>query len=834
MATLVLQAAGQAAGGLLGPVGAIVGRAAGAIAGNVIDRQLFSNGKDRTIGRIDDVTVQTSSEGNPIARVYGRSRLAGEVIWATDFEEVVAESSTGGKGGGPKVREYSYFANFAVGMWVGPFAGVGRVWADGELLDLTKIEMRVYKGHADQQPDHLIEAIEGVAPAYRNLAYVVFERLPLSEFGNRLPQLTFEVIRSVGELESRIRAVTMIPGATEFGYDPERVDRRAGPGESVPDNRHTPTAPSDFVAALDELLDVCPNLERIALVVAWFGSDLRAGECELYPAVIPGERVTTTPWSVAGETRATGRTVSAPGGVVSYGGTPSDGSVVAAIKAIKERGLKVVFYPFILMDVPTDNALPDPYGGANQAPFPWRGRITLSAAPGQAGSPDGTAAADAEVAAFVGTASPAVVPAGEWSLRRMVMHYAALTVEAGGVDAFLVGSELRGLTTIRGANGFPFVDALSAIVDDVRSVVGPATKISYAADWTEYFGYQPEDGTVYYHLDPLWASPNVDFIGIDNYWPLSDWREGEHLDQSIASSEHDHAYLTANIRGGEGFDWYYANGEDRDAQNRSDPISDGRYGKDWVFRYKDLAGWWSNLHYERVDGDEVAQPTVWVPGQKPVWFTEVGCPAVSFGANQPNVFYDPKSSESALPYYSNGRRDDAIQRAYLTAMIEAFDPAYSSDIDTFNPVSSVYGGRMVEPSGVHAWTWDARPWPAFPQQLDVWSDGTNWERGHWLNGRMGSASFGDLVGQLFQDWGYDRPDVSAVPVVFDGVVVARATSLRSILEPLMEAASAVGADTGTGIRFVGLTGTSQRTFNRLDLVETDAGAPLVSETREEA
>ena len=70
-------------------------------------------------------------------------------------------------------------------------------------------------------------------------------------------------------------------------------------------------------------------------------------------------------------------------------------------------------------------------------------------------------------------------------------------------------------------------------------------------------------------------------------------------------------------------------------------------------------------------GSRRRAPTAWVPGMKPVWFTEVGCPAVDKGGNQPNVFYDPKSAESALPYFSNGRRDDAMQRAYLHALADA-------------------------------------------------------------------------------------------------------------------------------------------------------------------
>ena len=40
-------------------------------------------------------------------------------------------------------------------------------------------------------------------------------------------------------------------------------------------------------------------------------------------------------------------------------------------------------------------------------------------------------------------------------------------------------------------------------------------------------------GDVFFHLDPLWSSPDVDFIGIDNYLPLADWRDGRaHADRA--------------------------------------------------------------------------------------------------------------------------------------------------------------------------------------------------------------------------------------------------------------------------------------------------------------
>ena len=40
------------------------------------------------------------------------------------------------------------------------------------------------------------------------------------------------------------------------------------------------------------------------------------------------------------------------------------------------------------------------------------------------------------------------------------------------------------------------------------------------------------------------------------------------------------------------------------------------------------------------------------------WIDEIGCAAVDRGTNEPNRFLDPKSSESSLPKYSTGARDD--------------------------------------------------------------------------------------------------------------------------------------------------------------------------------
>lgn len=807
MATVVLQAVGSVVGGALGgPLGATLGRALGAVAGSVVDQRLFGPG-DRTIEgpRLDGTQVLSSREGTPIPRAFGQVRVSGEIIWATRFMEVqsVETQSQGGKSGRgsrTSVKSYAYYGNFAIALCEGPIACIRRIWADGTLLDRRNTNVRIYTGHAEQLPDSLISAKQGAGntPAYRGTAYVVFDHLPLADYGNRFPQIAVEVVRPLGRLERHVHAVNMIPGATEFGYDTQVVSERIDEVETRMLNVNQSFGHTDFLASLDELVAICPNLKQIALIVTWFGNDLRAGHCEIYPAVETSHRdiVEGEEWLVAGLAREEARLVSRIDGRPAYGGTPSDNSVIRAIHAIRERGLKVCLTPFIMMDVPADNGLPDPYGGAQQAVYPWRGRITCHPAPGQPNSTDGTAAAGAELQALVGQANTSQITVQgdrvdhgsltEWSYRRLILHYARLAQLAGGVDMFLVGSEMRGVSTVRdGQNDFPFVSALQRLAQEAKAILGAGCTVTYGADWSEYFGYHPADGSDdhYFHLDPLWASLAIDAVGIDNYMPLSDWRRDGAPDDDARASV-DQKALLANVAGGEGYDWYYRNAADREAGTRT-PIADGAAGKPWVFRYKDLKGWWDNQHYDRVGGVEVASPTAWTPRSKPIIFTELGCPAVDGGSNQPNVFHDPKSAESALPYFSNGGRDDASTFAYIEVSQKYWDWSYPGFVPARNPVSDAYGGHMLDFEHSAFWAWDARPFPAFPDRRDLWSDHDNWTLGHWLTGRLGSVRLADLIAELLTISGVEAFDVSKVYEAATGYLVADTASFRDALEVLV-------------------------------------------------
>ncbi len=191
MATLILGTVGRALGG---PLGGIIGT----VLGGVVDNAVFG-GSGKQGPRLGNLTVQSAAYGEPIIHVHGRMRIAGNLIWTAGIKE--SSSRSGGGKGSSSTTSYSYSSSFAVLLCGRAVAGIGRIWADGKLLRdaagawLSPVTMRLFSGDELQGIDPLIAAAEtGGTPAYRGRAYVVFEDLPLADYGNRIPNLTFEVI----------------------------------------------------------------------------------------------------------------------------------------------------------------------------------------------------------------------------------------------------------------------------------------------------------------------------------------------------------------------------------------------------------------------------------------------------------------------------------------------------------------------------------------------------------------------------------------------------------------------------------------------------------------
>ncbi len=748
MANVVLPVVGGAVGFVLGgPAGSMIGANIGSLAATGFAKSQRVKLPTQEGPRLAELRAQVSTYGNVIPRVYGTMRLAGNVIWSTDIKEVRSEHTThqsvgGGKGGGggrgrstvsQTTVSYHYYITLAIAICEGPIDEVIRVWADSIVLTQNVLaanhgRYNVHLGDEAQGPDDIIAKYKpaGSFPAYRGIAYVVIEDFPLAEFGNRIPNFTFEVRRSVRfkpAIEDKIKEMVMIPGSGEFVYSTSIVTKQEGikvgiegrrfipVGKRKSINMHNYEGKADILLAVDQLLKTLPNLESIAFVVTWFATSTNAGNCRIIPKVeFKGNtKISPEDWRVASFKRETAEEVlrfnkNTP----TYGGTPSDNSVLEIIRELKNRGKQVILYPMIFVDQIIPEAKP------------WRGRIV----------PDNSF----DVNRWFNRAD---------GYNRFILHYANLT--KGLVDGFIIGSELIGMNSFCDAGNYPAVNQLTILAAKVKKIVG-STKVIYAADWSEYHSCNG-----WYNLDPLWSSPDIDVVGIDSYFPLT-----EDLPQAQITEDKIREYWEK----GEGWDYYCD--QERNRINYSDP----------KYAWKNLEYWWSN-HHINPDGAQ----TNWQPKMKPIWFTELGFPSVDGCANQPNVFYDPSSRESFFPRASKGRINFQAQREALNASLDYLQNRRSQE------------GKSGLVAKSFLWCWDARPFSFWPDLDGVWQDSRLWATGHWLNGKLGCSTLGAIVRELFEASGLETSDfdVTRLTDTVEGYIINQSITIRAALEQLASA-----------------------------------------------
>ena len=528
----------------------------------------------------------------------------------------------------------------------------------GELaIELTgRMDIDIHTKGAERLQNLYVDPRGGVK-AREGLKYI--SNIPGDSEGRLIP---FTSYSTNDKVENLISGITMIPGSGEFVYDTVIQEKIEGTffldvfRETSKSyiNYHNSEGKSNALVSLDKLQQNIPNLKYISLTCNWFGDNIDANLCNVYPAVeyhseFPNETAPNL-WSVAGQSRQSAREIGRDiDGNIRFGGTPTDQSILRFIDDINRRGIKVCFYPILMMDIDMK---------------PWRGRLTGNAN---------------DISNFF------TKPNG---YNQYILHYANLV--KGKVSAFIIGSEMIGLTKVRATDGsYPAVDRLCDLALQVKAILGSSVKITYAADWSEY--HHTSGG--YYNLDKLWANPNIDVIGIDAYFPITNSLE----------STYDLQVLQDGWTSGEGWDYYYS-----DSINKTNPImfADSKYA------WKNIKYWYQNNHY---DPDGVQTP--WVPISKPIWFTEYGFPSIDCASNQPNMFYDPRVLDSGIPTHSNGRVDNMAQYMAVLATEEKWKG------------SDIVQQKML-------WTWDARPYPIYPLRNDIWSDSISWSYGHWVSGKF--------------------------------------------------------------------------------------------------
>lgn len=212
-------------GGMSVAMGASLGYAAGSIIGSL----LFPPDPIQQHGpKLKEVTVTGSEYGVPVTRLWGGVRVPGNIIWSSGLKEhehteTVTQGGFLGWGGQEtKITTYTYTMDLAVGLCEGELDNLTRIWA-GHRVILDRrgentsgwqkepwLRYTLYDGTETQDPDPLmVRALgEGNVPAYRGLAYIVFKDFDLTEFGNLLPNLEFELWRSTTAAQSESKPWT--------------------------------------------------------------------------------------------------------------------------------------------------------------------------------------------------------------------------------------------------------------------------------------------------------------------------------------------------------------------------------------------------------------------------------------------------------------------------------------------------------------------------------------------------------------------------------------------------------------------------------------------------
>ncbi len=346
MSTLVLSAVGQAAGTALGgPIGGAIGQALGAAGGSALDRADVRRAQRTPVNlgpRLSDLHVTASTEGAAIARVFGRVRIGGQIIWATKLKEVQKVEkvkSSGGKGGGGQKAfnvTYSYSVSVAIALCEGPIVAVGRS---------TRTASRSRSGptapgsiSATRRRGRTRRLPRSRAPtAPRPIAAwpTSCSRICPGGFRQPGPVITAEVIRRPPNasgrprLEELVTAVTMIPSMGEFTYATVPVNASTFGGIA---GQNTVSGGVDALKALDQLAVEAPRCRHVSLVVAWHGTDLRLGACRIVPKAETAGKTTKPEWLAGGIDRAAASIVSGgASGTPLLGGAPSDLSVVQLI-----------------------------------------------------------------------------------------------------------------------------------------------------------------------------------------------------------------------------------------------------------------------------------------------------------------------------------------------------------------------------------------------------------------------------------------------------------------------------------------------------------------------
>ncbi|WP_337881797.1 phage tail protein, partial [Chromobacterium haemolyticum] len=154
---------------------------------------------------VSSLRMQTSAYGRAIPLIYGKSRVASNVIWYGDFISIERRStqSAGGKGGGGggttvESISYTYQVALQLGLCEGPVRSVTNAWVGKKVGTIDHWNLSQFSGSYSQQPMGYVQSRHpDQALAYRGTAYVGTGVFELGE-DPTLPNMTFEIDSGFG------------------------------------------------------------------------------------------------------------------------------------------------------------------------------------------------------------------------------------------------------------------------------------------------------------------------------------------------------------------------------------------------------------------------------------------------------------------------------------------------------------------------------------------------------------------------------------------------------------------------------------------------------------
>lgn len=649
------------------------------------------------INQIEQLTLHEKNEdyalnlkenqvfGSTIPMIFGRAKLSGKIIFSTKD----TKNST---------QDVIKFV-LVVAICQGPLQEISEIWIEDQKLELNSWPKKeeIFLGTTDQNPSLTLKGLfADTVPAFRNLAYIVFNNQTI--VGQKIPKLQFVVKsetpeKNDQEIENQIENIALFPESGEgiFGINSVKVDLdgisgNANTFESI--NNHLDDSKTDAQIGLQNLAKTFPKTKNNWLLVkiAWFvkhSSDqikqvrnpdpfhssplqlkIFVADAGIKPATEFATNVDSKPeWGVGSWNRKTAYRIPKKNGQLSNGGTPDDDVLLEFLQDLKNKGYKILFSPIL-------KVLDDEHA--------WRGHITTN-----------------DINKFF--------TANLDGYNNFIKYYANLKNKnldiKNLIDGFAIGNALRELTGKKDGNQFPAVEQLVNLATDVKTIFsGKNIKLTYIADWSEYHSIVDDSGQQTYHMDPLWGSNNIDFVGINAYFPLTNAPQDQLGENPNV--------ITESWQSGEGYGYIFKPNGDRIVID----------GSNHHLAWKDLQHWYD---YPHQNGKQALQ--------KEIWFVECGFASIDGISNRPGFFYENPNS---LPPFSQGKIDQKAQKTAILGTLAAWENSHV--------VTKIFFAN-----------WDLRPWSGELYEQDNWylSD-TKRETNQSLNEKFGNINLGNILNDL--------------------------------------------------------------------------------------